>query len=291
MWAHSFSEKAGQRHGLAEHLRSTSALARQFAAPFGAGELAAAAGLLHDAGKASCTWQQKLLTVEGTDRPVGCDHKALGSRLLVGVGREAAMTILGHHGGLTDIEQLRGARRKTVDDAALTTERLFEQVPEAREIIDGPPLVPARWRRDALLLEMGIRMVFSALVDADHLDTAAHFRGLPSPQVAPPADMTELVRRFEESRHKLLADRPPSPIDDVRSGLVRRGRARRGWSRRHLPTAGPDRVRQDNHLSGVRAAPRGAAPQDAGDRGGAVFDDHRAERGRLPPAARRAHRA
>ena len=31
--------------------------------------------------------------------------------------------------------------------------------------------------------------------------------------------MPELVRRFEECRHKLLADRPWSPIDDVRSDL------------------------------------------------------------------------
>jgi CRISPR-associated endonuclease/helicase Cas3 len=95
---------------LAEHLRSTSALARQFATPFGAGDLAAAVGLLHDAGKASCAWQDKLLAVEGTDQAVGCDHKKLGTRLLVSVTREAAMTILGHHGGLTDIKELRPVR-------------------------------------------------------------------------------------------------------------------------------------------------------------------------------------
>ncbi|MGH9217633.1 MAG: CRISPR-associated helicase/endonuclease Cas3, partial [Acidimicrobiales bacterium] len=76
-------------------MRSTSDLARQFAEPFGAGGLAAAAGLLHDAGKASCTWQDKLLVAERTDSAVGCDHKKLGARLLVGPGREAAMTILG----------------------------------------------------------------------------------------------------------------------------------------------------------------------------------------------------
>lgn len=218
MWAHSVN-KAGQRHGLADHLRLTSALARQFAEPFGAGELAAAAGLLHDAGKASCAWQDKLLTVEGTDRAVGCDHKTLGSRLLVGVGREAAMTILGHHGGLTDIEQLRRARQKAVEDETMTMARLFEQMPEAQEVINGPPLIPDGWRSDPLLLEMGVRMVFSALVDADHLDTAAHFQGLDSPVVSPRADMTKLVRRFEEGRHKLLAGRPPSPIDGVRSDL------------------------------------------------------------------------
>ncbi|MGH3913694.1 MAG: CRISPR-associated helicase Cas3' [Pseudonocardiaceae bacterium] len=219
MWAHSRSEVSGKRHGLADHLRATSTLARQFAEPFRAGDLAAAAGLLHDVGKASCIWQEKLLAVEGTDRAVGCDHKTLGARLFVAAGREAAMTILGHHGGLTDIGQLRAVRNEPVPDEAETMARLLAQVPEAQGVIGGPVLVPEDWRRDPLLWEMGIRLVFSALVDADHLDTAAHFQGLKKPVLAQPADMAELVRRFEERRHAMLAERPRSPIDDVRTGL------------------------------------------------------------------------
>ncbi|MGH3937119.1 MAG: CRISPR-associated endonuclease Cas3'' [Pseudonocardiaceae bacterium] len=203
---------------MADHLRTTSVLARRFAEPFEAGDLAAAAGLLHDVGKASCTWQERLLAVEHTDRAVGSDHKTLGARLLVAGGREAAMTILGHHGGLTDIGKLRAARDEPVTDEAETVARLLAQVPEAQEVIDGPVLVPEDWRRDPLLREMGIRLVFSALVDADHLDTAAHFQGLDSPVIAQPVDMAELVRRFEERRHAMLAERPRSPIDDVRTG-------------------------------------------------------------------------
>lgn len=218
MWAHSLND-AGRRHGLADHLRSTSALARQFAEPFGAGDLAAAAGLLHDAGKAACIWQEKLLVAERARSAVGCDHKTLGARLLVGPGRETAMTILGHHGGLTDIERLREACDEPVTHEAQTLARLLKQVPEAQDVIDGPVLVPEAWRRDALLLEMGVRLTFSALVDADHLDTGAHFQGLHSPVVAPAADMVALVRRFEERRGAMLAQRPPSPIDEVRTGL------------------------------------------------------------------------
>ncbi|MGH3811529.1 MAG: CRISPR-associated helicase Cas3' [Pseudonocardiaceae bacterium] len=240
MWAHSYSNAAGRRHGLADHLRSTSTLAMQFAEPFGAGDLAAAAGLLHDAGKASCVWQEKLLVVEGTDRPVGCDHKTLGARLLIGTGRKTAMTILGHHGGLTDVGQLRAARDEPVADEAETLARFFRQVPEVQEVIDGPVLVPEAWRRDRRLLEMGVRMVFSALVDADHLDTAGHFQGLDVPAVAPPADMAELVRRFEERRRELLVKRPWSPIDDVRAGLyddaVRAAAGRGGVYRLPAPT-------------------------------------------------------
>ncbi|MGH4027143.1 MAG: CRISPR-associated helicase Cas3', partial [Pseudonocardiaceae bacterium] len=216
--------------------------ARQFAEPFGAGELAAAAGLLHDAGKATCVWQDKLLAVENTGRPVGCDHKSLGARVLAGARREAAITILGHHGGLTDIGCLRAARRKKTDDEDETVRRFLEQVPEAKAVIDGPRLVPDSWRHDSLLLEMGVRLVFSALVDADHLDTAAHFQGADSPGVAPPADMTALVRRFEERRRAKLADprRQRSPIDDVRDELyeaaVRHAAGRGGIYRLPAPT-------------------------------------------------------
>lgn len=194
-------------------------MARQFAEPFGAGDLAAAAGLLHDAGKAACVWQEKLLVAEQTHRAVGCDHKSLGARLLVNRGREAAMTILGHHGGLTDIERLREVRSEPVTDEAQTLARLLKQVPEAQDVIDGPVLVPEAWRREPLLLEMGVRLTFSALVDADHLDTGAHFQGLDSPVITPAADMAALVRRFEERRRAMLAERPRSPIDDVREGL------------------------------------------------------------------------
>ena len=221
MWAHSKSEVSGRRHDLADHLRSTSDLARRFAEPFGAGELAAAAGLLHDAGKAACVWQDKLLAVENTGRPVGCDHKSLGARLLAGAAQKAAITILGHHGGLTDIGHLRTVRRESAVDEDETVRRFLEQVPEAKAVIDGPRLVPDSWRREPLLLEMGVRLAFSALVDADHLDTAAHFQGRDSPGVGPAADMTALVRRFEERRRARLADphRQRSPIDDVRTEL------------------------------------------------------------------------
>ncbi|WP_433264725.1 CRISPR-associated helicase/endonuclease Cas3 [Actinosynnema sp. CS-041913] len=65
---------------------------------------------------------------------------------------------------------------------------------------------------------MGIRLVFSALVDADHLDTAAHHHGWVRPGVLPPADMTALVRRFEANRARLLDGRGvPSGVDVVRT--------------------------------------------------------------------------
>ena len=70
-------------------------MARAFAAPFGAGELAAALGLLHDAGKASTAWQRRLLMVEAAGGKVGVPHKELGARLASSMAGPAGMAILG----------------------------------------------------------------------------------------------------------------------------------------------------------------------------------------------------
>ncbi|MEU4777320.1 CRISPR-associated endonuclease Cas3'' [Micromonospora sp. NPDC023633] len=75
LWAHSPAPGRTQWHSLAEHLRSTAELARRFTVSFGGGDLAYWLGALHDVGKASCAWQDKLAAVAPTGGPVGIDHK------------------------------------------------------------------------------------------------------------------------------------------------------------------------------------------------------------------------
>lgn len=219
MWAHSKND-VGLRHDLAQHLRSTSALARRFAAPFGAGDLAGVLGLLHDAGKAECGWQQRLLDVEGTAKPVGGDHKSLGARMVVPVAGPAALAILGHHGGLTNRQRLVEHIREVPTSGVATRARLLAAVPEAAAVLSGPQLLPMTWN-EPLVLDMGVRLTFSALVDADHLDTAAHFAGQSGPDVAEPADIRRLVERFETGRAAMLRERAPSPVDGLRGELYR----------------------------------------------------------------------
>jgi CRISPR-associated endonuclease/helicase Cas3 len=222
VFAHSVNE-SGRRHELADHLRSTAELARQFAAAFGAGELAYALGLLHDAGKATCAWQDGLLRAEARPGPVGIPHKGCGARLLRDLAGPAALAVLGHHGGLTRPSALANAAGPDEGDDAETLSRLRSAVPEVDAVLAGSRLglLPDAWRGAAnrAVLEMGIRLVFSALVDADHLDTAAHFDGLPGPRLAPPADFAELLDRFLAHRAAQLATRHPSPIDGIREEL------------------------------------------------------------------------
>jgi len=134
--------------------------------------------------------------VEAARGKVGVPHKELGARLASSMAGPGGMAILGHHGGLGDWAEFLDVAGRAVDDE--TRDRLVVEVPETSALIDAAePLLPAARRHDRMVLEMGLRLTFSALVDADHLDTAAHFAGLNAPTVNEPADMPALLVRFE----------------------------------------------------------------------------------------------
>ncbi|WP_182884222.1 CRISPR-associated helicase Cas3' [Microbispora sp. H10885] len=229
LWAHS-SSKDGVRHGLEDHLRSTAALAGDFAGVFGAGELAAYLGLVHDVGKGSCSWQEGLIAAEPTKSRVvdaqgqSIDHKAAGTWLAV---REAGlglfgMPVLGHHGGLPDIQDLKRCIALAETDDRERVQEAIERVSKViPEIASGPfPELPA-WVKsapDPLAVELLIRMVFSALVDADFLDTSRHFSGAPRPE---PASLATMADAFEGARIEYLAEAKArtgsSPVDGIRA--------------------------------------------------------------------------
>jgi CRISPR-associated endonuclease/helicase Cas3 len=208
-------------HLLEDHLRATARLASRFAEPFGGGAVAWWLGLLHDAGKASCGWQERLRSVAGSDLPVKLDHKLLGARLAVERGLGCfALAIAGHHGGLTSPEGLRG-RRAELSAAEHSREAdalqaLSAVLPELARA--GRVEVPRSWR-EPLVRDMAVRLCYSALCDADFLDTAAHFAGNDGPRVRPAADFGALSDRYEQARKGLLAGRRPAPVDDLRTEI------------------------------------------------------------------------
>ncbi|WP_280458539.1 CRISPR-associated helicase Cas3' [Nocardia carnea] len=224
MWAHS-GDVHGRWHPLSDHARSTARLAGRFARAFGAEELGSVLGLFHDAGKAGSCWQEGLKRVADTGNAVGAPHKEVGAGWLAGSIGPVALAVLGHHGGLSSAgnltDVLRGLDAGEFGDVAQARAAFLREVPEAENILREAALVPESWREDALTCELGIRLAFSSLVDADHLDTAAHFAGLAKPQVRPDTDMTELAALFEERRQRLLDQRRidrcgASPIDAIR---------------------------------------------------------------------------
>lgn len=178
MFAHSMNDD-GKRHDLSQHLRDVAGLAKAFSAEFGGGELAHLAGLLHDIGKSSAAFQNYLAACEREPnrRHPTVDHKGAGTLLALDHFDLAAFLVQGHHGGLPNAADLHNKIKALQRDASVR-----EIVERARQAgfaptLHEPPdaLLPDFARHDALTVEFFLRMVFSALVDADCLDTERHF--------------------------------------------------------------------------------------------------------------------
>ncbi|WP_157407761.1 CRISPR-associated helicase Cas3' [Actinomadura atramentaria] len=208
----------GHCHDLADHLRGTAARAGCFAELFGAREVAEFLGLVHDVGKASCAWQDGLRLAGASGGRVGIDHKHAGTWLASKRGLDVlAAVVFGHHGGLPSLPDLKTAvRRAGGRERAVVEEAVARAVALVPEIASSSPSLPA-WFAEAPAVEreLLIRMVFSAVVDGDFLDTEEHFNDGKA-RAEHPVLAADLAQRFEEGRSRLLAGNAPSPVDAIR---------------------------------------------------------------------------
>jgi CRISPR-associated endonuclease/helicase Cas3 len=165
---------------LADHLAKVAALSAGFAGAFGASEWGRLAGQWHDLGKYSAEFQQYLASAadpDAEDGPAhGPDHSTAGaqhaSRSLPLFGTLLAYLIAGHHGGLPngiDATQSCLEERLRKNDIP----RLGSIPPEISVLPRPPPHPPGSALMSGYALGLFLRMSFSALVDADWLDTEA----------------------------------------------------------------------------------------------------------------------
>lgn len=228
----------GTWHLLADHLAGTAERAARFAEAFDAEELGRTAGWLHDAGKCSETFSAYLAaaakTPEGAKRMFPSrDHKRPGAVRAADLhpiaGPLLATTILGHHGGMHDCGDVRSrlADART-DPAVAATLACFDELvgpPPFPLSTTGPPwcderptskVAQAAFLRD---IEMLWRLVFSALVDADWLDTEAHFSRERARARRPDRSLDGLGGRLGGRRCDFLAGQPDSPVNRARSEI------------------------------------------------------------------------
>lgn len=238
----------GEWHLLVDHLRGTAERAAAFAEPFGAGELARVAGWFHDAGKCSSTFRDYLRTCHAVGDRVARknfprrDHKTPGAvraaSLHKGFGPLLAATILGHHGGMHDLVEVRARLEAAVGNREIedTLARFDAEIGEpafALQVIapawaKEPPRVITEqdaYRRD---VEMLWRLVFSALVDADFLDTEAHFDDARSDLRGADRHLGGLVDRFEVRRGEQVGAAPDNSVNRARSEMFDTVLARAG---------------------------------------------------------------
>ena len=135
------------------------------------------------------------------------------------------------------------ARLAALDKGSLDRNAEAERVVRGLlpELADaGPVTIPEEWIHNALVSEMAVRLVFSALCDADFLDTSAHFTESETPELRADANFSVLFERFERRRAKALDHRKHSDIDAIRDHIydacVTAAESKPGFFRLAAPT-------------------------------------------------------
>ncbi|MEO5730403.1 MAG: CRISPR-associated endonuclease Cas3'' [Byssovorax sp.] len=225
----------GREHGLLDHLRAVAEAASRFAAPFGGHEIARLTGLWHDLGKYAGGFQKMIREANGFEAHIEGDaggprdHSSAGaihaSRTLGPAGKVMAFAIAGHHAGLANHADLRARldRKESYPDRCL--ERAKEGGASAALLTAVAPPLPAylfgATLDHARRLEMWTRMLFSALCDADFLDTEAFYReDLAALRGGGPA-IADLSSHLTQRLDELEAGAPSTEVNRVRAEVRR----------------------------------------------------------------------
>ena len=237
-FAHS-KNPLGQMHDLQTHLTEVAKLAGEFADKFRAAEFGYWAGIWHDLGKFHPDFQAYL--ANPTPRR-GPDHKGAGAVLAARRMEHEPLSFLvaGHHGGLHSRETLKNwlkekARAPQVEKALqLAQEELSAIEPDS-------PLIPPNYVRSELESEFFLRMVFSALTDADFIDTERHFNQEKSEKRQGSKTIADLWNPFEVNQRNLTGkkqDRVNLIRHEVYQACLQAAEQSPGFFRLTVPTGG-----------------------------------------------------
>ena len=214
-----------ESQSLQDHLHGVACMAGDFAAKFESREWGYLAGLWHDLGKYQEEFQQRL---QGA--AISVEHSGLGAALACEKSREKglplAFALAGHHSGLPNfqsgekgsgrplLQRLKGASSLL----KCTTQNIPEEITSA-VLPSLPEFLQAGRKRDAAenrrirrRIEFWTRFLFSALVDADRLDTES----FATPELA--------EKRGHFDSVSTLKARLESHIDDIVENLPQEAR-------------------------------------------------------------------
>lgn len=227
--AHRRSED-GAVHHLDEHLNDTAKLAESFASMSGGGQAARLMGLWHDLGKYAAEFQEMIRSTDADAHlesvPSGprrrVDHSTAGAQWAVqqfdSFGRLLAYGIAGHHAGLADWVgdgASRGLVDRLADDRHL--KRALASRPPADILNQPAPTIGLPPGADPSLW---VRMIASALFDADFLDTEEFFdRDRTEARKAWPG-VPVLDDRLAQHLTSRFAGVPPTPVNAMRADVL-----------------------------------------------------------------------
>lgn len=261
--AHTPQGNAGDWHYLNDHLESVAKLAREFCNHFDAGPIGALVGYLHDFGKHSPAFQDYLLAchraalTDGTPPPRGsAPHSKYGAAVAhklyrrghppdvivgKGAGAELAWVILNHHGSLSSLSKLDTKLAEVAVDTDIrnlieTHHSWLLELFTREGFMNLPDFQAPRQRA------LFIRMLLSALVDADRLDTGWHFgnRVVALQPNNPKETIVDLLGKLKEAQSRLRSDE--TVLSRARNTFfdtaLDRAKTKPGLFRMTIPTGG-----------------------------------------------------
>lgn len=236
----------GQHHYLDQHLKAVASLTSYFLTKLsieGLKDDGYYAGLWHDLGKYAPEWQEALQQAieyekKTGKRPkrLGVNHAFQGAKLALNYSPLVAMCIAGHHSGLSDKSNFRG---KIQNDSS----NIEEVKSQAEKDFLDDILTNDKSQisfKDKLQIELFIRLIFSALIDADRLDTASHVEGIDY-QINNYPQISELKDKFESKRLEIInrsqaANEVNIVREEVYNYCVQSGECERGVYKLCAPT-------------------------------------------------------
>jgi len=201
-----------------EHATNVANLAKTNGHTWG-GDFAYACGLAHDIGKYSEEFQKR---IGGGSLKV--DHATAGGQFFAQkydtIGLFAAYIIMGHHGGLPN----GGSQTQSTQDEPTLHGRLKRAIPDYSKFqneLSIPKLVSPTICKNKFDVSFFIRMIFSALVDADWTD-AETFANDGVKSRGGFSTMSELNEKLSKHIERFInPDTTPSELNQKRTDLLK----------------------------------------------------------------------
>ncbi|NIA16268.1 MAG: CRISPR-associated helicase Cas3' [Nitrospiraceae bacterium] len=231
-------DDAGNWQQLENHLEGVSRRAARFAHRYGAEEWARLAGLWHDIGKYQAAFQARL-----RGEAVRVEHSGAGAALAFqkggdGTGAPLAFAVAGHHTGIanytasgdgcpTPLRDRLRANESILTDVRglLPAEALASPLPPLPAFLQvRPGMTPTELEDLKSSAELWTRFLFSALVDADWLDTEAFMEPDRAQRRGGFSTIEDLCQSIDESIdirvRELEPERRAMPVNRLRAHVL-----------------------------------------------------------------------
>ncbi|MCG8350084.1 MAG: CRISPR-associated helicase Cas3' [Chloroflexales bacterium] len=245
VYAHTPAEGSTEWHMLDEHILNVAAMSRDFAAAFGAEDLAYWLGIWHDLGKCNPAFQDylKRCVTEPEHRGHGPDHKAAGAKYAQKHMEPLSLLVQGHHGGLKSPTEYKNWLAEKEKEHGSAIDIALDAARALLPALDPPlPLpLPSTMRTNRHAAEFFLRMLFSTLVDADFLDTEYHFNKNKTALRGSGVTLAELWERLEQQQRQ-FSGQDQRVVTRARHAIYEACLAAAslppGWFRLTVPTGG-----------------------------------------------------